>query len=96
MGRRKGSKNKRTKNTSNRSYTKSNTFLNEFIGGLTVVLGLALATVFMFDGVEGFSNYLNNVFTGLFGYAKYVLIFVCIYVGIFAICSSKKINILKV
>ena len=95
MGRRKGSKNKRTKNTSNRSYTKSNTFLNEFIGGLTVVLGLALATVFMFDGVEGFSNYLNNVFTGLFGYAKYVLIFVCIYVGIFAICSSKKINILK-
>ena len=95
MGRRKGSKNKRRKSTSTKYNRTSNTFLNEFLGGLTVVIGLALIVVFLFDNIGEISQNVNNICEGLFGNAKYVIIAVFLYVGIFAICSSKKINILK-
>ena len=91
MGRRKGSKNKKRKGTTS---TKSqNTFMSEFIGGLTVVLGLALIVVFKFDNIGVVSQGINNIFTGLLGEMRMLLPVICFYVGGFAIISSKKIKI---
>ena len=49
MGRRKGSKNKKRKGTTSNAKVQNNTFMTEFLGGLTVVLGLALIVIFKFD-----------------------------------------------
>ncbi len=92
MGRRKGSKNKKRKGTT--ISTKSqNTFMSEFMGGLTVVLGLALIVVFKFDNIGMLSTTLNNVFTGLLGEMRMLIPIICFYVGGAAIISSKKIKI---
>ena len=92
MGRRKGSKNKKRKGTT--SASTQNTFMSEFLGGLTVVLGLALIVVFKFDNIGVLSTWINNVFTGLLGEIRILLPIICFYVGGAAIISSKKINIL--
>jgi len=92
MGRRKGSKNKKRKGTSANVSTK-NTFVSEFIGGLTVVLGLALVVVFKFDNMGVLSQGINSIFTGLLGEIRMLLPIICFYVGGFAIVSSKKIKI---
>ncbi len=92
MGRRKGSKNKKRKGTT--SGNTNNTFVAEFMGGLTVVLGLALIVVFKFDNIGVLSTGINNVFTGLLGEIRMLLPIICFYVGGAAILSSKKIKIL--
>ena len=92
MGRRKGSKNKKRRSTS--TSTKSqNTFMFEFLGGLTVVLGLALVVVFKFDNMSALSQGINSVFTGLLGEIRMLLPIICFYVGGAAIISSKKIKL---
>lgn len=93
MGRRKGSKNKRRKGTSNNS-TKNNTFMTEFLGGLTVVLGLALIVIFKFDNIGVLSTWINNVCIGLLGEVRMLLPIICFYVGGATILSSNKIKIL--
>ena len=92
MGRRKGSKNKTTKRAA--SSRGQNTFLNEFLGGLTVVIGLALIVVFRFDNIGTFSEMLNAFSTGILGISKMLIPVICFYVGIVTICASKKTNIL--
>ena len=93
MGRRKGSKNKKRKGTTSSSSTQ-NTFMTEFLGGLTVVLGLALIVIFKFDNMGVLSQWINNVFTGLLGEMRMILPIICFYVGGATIISSKKIKIL--
>ena len=93
MGRRKGSKNKKKRTTSGTSTRNKNTFLNEFIGGLIAVLGLALIVVFKFDDMGVVCTAINQIFTGLLGEARLLLIIVCIYVGVLAIANEKKVNI---
>ena len=93
MGRRKGSKNKKRKGTTTSSKVQNNTFMSEFIGGLTVVLGLALIVVFKFDNMGVVSQGINNIFIGLLGELRMLLPIVCFYVGGAAIISSKKIKI---
>lgn len=90
MARRKGSKNKK------RSRTKStqNTFMFEFLGGLLVVLGLVLVILFRFENIGSFSTEFNLLCTGLLGTARYVLPVICMYVGVCAIASDKKIKVL--
>ena len=92
MGRRKGSKNKKRKGTAKSSSTQ-NSFVTEFLGGLTVVLGLALVVVFKFDNIGVLSTWINNVFTGLFGEIRMLIPIICFYVGGATIISSNKINI---
>jgi len=92
MGRRKGSKNKKRKGTVSNST--QNTFMTEFIGGLTVVLGLALIVIFKFDNIGVLSTGINNILTGLLGEIRMLLPIICFYVGGATILSSKKINIL--
>ena len=94
MGRRKGSKNKTTKrNASTKS--QNNSFITEFIGGLIVVLGIILFILFRFENIGSFANEFNTIMTGLFGAARYMLVLVCIYIGVFAIASDRKIKILS-
>ena len=93
MGRRKGSKNKKRKGTTRTSSTQ-NTFVTEFLGGLTVVLGLALIVIFKFDNMGVVSQGINSVFTGLLGEIRIVLPVICFYVGGATIISSKKIKLL--
>ena len=93
MGRRKGSKNKKRKGATKTSSTQ-NTFMTEFLGGLTVVLGLALIVIFKFDNMGVLSQWINNVFTGLLGEMRMILPIICFYVGGATIISSKKIKIL--
>ncbi len=93
MGRRKGSKNKKRKGTTRTSSTQ-NTFMTEFLGGLTVVLGLALIVIFKFDNMGVLSQGINSVFTGLLGEMRMILPVICFYVGGATIISSKKIKIL--
>ena len=93
MGRRKGSKNKKRKGTATTS-KKDNAFMVEFLGGLTVVLGLALIVVFKFDNMGILSQWINNIFIGLLGEIRMLLPIICFYVGGATILSSKKINIL--
>ena len=93
MGRRKGSKNKKRKGTTTNKKTE-NTFMTEFLGGLTVVLGLALVVIFKFNNVGVLSTGMNNIFTGLLGEVRMLLPLICFYVGGAVIISSKKINIL--
>ncbi len=93
MGRRKGSKNKKRKGTARTSSTQ-NTFMTEFLGGLTVVLGLALIVIFKFDNMGVLSQGINSVFTGLLGEMRMILPIICFYVGGATIISSKKIKIL--
>lgn len=93
MGRRKGSKNKKRKGTTASSSKTQNTFMTEFLGGLTVVLGLALIVVFKFDNMGVISEGINNIFTGLLGEIRMLLPVICFYVGGATILSSKKINI---
>ena len=91
MGRRKGSKNKKRKGTT--SSSTQNTFMTEFLGGLTVVLGLALIVIFKFDNIGVLSQGINNIFTGLLGEMRMLLPIICFYVGGATIISSKKIKI---
>ena len=93
MGRRKGSKNKKTRKTNSKTAIANNTFLTELLGGLTVVLGLALVVMFKFDNIGTFSTILNQVCTGLFGELRILIPVVCFYVGLRAIVSSKKTNV---
>ena len=93
MGRRKGSKNKKRKGTT--ISREQNTFMSEFMGGLTVVLGLALIVVFKFDNIGVLSTWINNLFTGLLGEIRMLIPIVCFYVGGASIISSKKIAIFK-
>jgi len=93
MGRRKGSKNKKRKGTT-KSTSTQNTFMTEFLGGLTVVLGLALVVIFKFDNMGVLSQGINSVFTGLLGEMRMILPIICFYVGGATIISSKKIKIL--
>ena len=92
MGRRKGSKNKKRKGTTTNKKT-DNTFMTEFLGGLTVVLGLALIVVFKFDNIGVLSTGINNIFTGLLGETRMLLPLMCFYVGGAVIISSKKTNV---
>ncbi len=94
MGRRKGSKNKKRKGTAASSTSQKNTFMTEFLGGLTVVLGLALIVIFKFDNMGVLSQGINSVFTGLLGEVRMLIPIVCFYVGGATIISSKKIKIL--
>ena len=92
MGRRKGSKNKKRKGTTSSSSTQ-NTFMTEFLGGLTVVLGLALIVIFKFDNMGVLSQGINSVFTGLLGEMRMILPVICFYVGGATIIASKKTSL---
>ena len=92
MGRRKGNKNKKRKGTTKTSSTQ-NTFMTEFLGGLTVVLGLALIVIFKFDNMGVLSQSINKVCTGLLGKMRMLLPIICFYVGGATIISSKKIKL---
>ena len=94
MGRRKGSKNKKRKGTTSNAKVQNNTFMTEFLGGLTVVLGLALIVIFKFNNMGVLSGGINTVFTGLLGEIRMLLPIICFYVGGATIISSKKIKIL--
>ncbi|MBQ8044041.1 MAG: DNA translocase FtsK [Clostridia bacterium] len=67
--------------------------MTEFLGGLTVVLGLALIVIFKFDNIGVLSQGINNIFTGLLGEMRMLLPIICFYVGGATIISSKKIKI---
>ena len=87
MGRKKGSKNKKKRETTKET---KKTFLSEFTGGLVFVLGLALIVLFKFDNIGAVADNINMLFTGLLGEARILFPIVCMYVGVVAIVSSKK------
>lgn len=91
MGRRKGSKNK--KKGSNSVASSKKTIGLDFIGGILIVLGFIFIVFFRFENIGIFSDTINNVFSGLFGAARYSLPLVLIYIGIFAIVSEKSIKL---
>lgn len=94
MGRRKGSKNKKTiRRTSRQSTTQRKTVGLEFLGGLMIVLGFIFIVLFRFENIGSFADTINILFKGLFGISRYAISIVFIYAGIFTIASSKKVNI---
>ena len=82
MGRTKGSKNKRKK---------SNGYQSKNITSIIVTfLGIFLGFI-IYASAEGvFSQYISNLFGGLFGMAKYIVPVAIVAIGIYGILNGKE------
>ena len=82
MGRTKGSKNKRKK---------SNGYQSKNITSIIVTfLGIFLGVIIYFSAEGMFSQYISNVFGGLFGMAKYIVPIAVLAIGIYGILNGKE------
>ncbi len=91
MGRTKGSKNKKSRSETGTRNRKSIGL--DFIGGILIVLGLIFLAFFNIENAGVLANSLNQVFSGLFGVAKYILPAIFIYLGIECIVIDKGFSI---
>lgn len=90
MGRKKGSKNRRHIGSS----TKVNKSIGiDFIGGGLIVIGIMFFVFFNFKNAGVLASSFNDVFSGLFGIAKYTLPIVFIYLGIECIVVDKGFSV---
>ncbi len=92
MGRRKGSKNKRGLGLfAGESSKKSVGY--DFIGGVLIVIGIIFFVFFKFENAGVLATTLNEVFSGLFGIAKYMLPAVFVYLGLECILMDRGFSI---
>ena len=85
MGRKKGSKNKKTKLKEQKK-----TIGTDFIGGFLIALAAILFVFFKFDNIGMFGSAINDFSKGLFGTIRFAWPVVLICVGIILIVSEKK------
>ena len=85
MGRKKGSKNKKTKLKEQKK-----TIGTDFIGGFIIAVAAILFVFFKFDNIGLFGSTVNDFSKGLFGSVRYAWPIVLICVGIILIVSEKK------
>ncbi len=71
------------------------TIMQDFLGGITVALGIILLVLLTFDGMGNIVKSVKSVLNGLFGYAMYVIPCSLIIIGIYVIAAEKKANITK-
>ena len=90
MGRKRKS---RTQNRTRKSNQK--TFSNDMFGGVLVVFGLILFVFLRFQNIGFVAEIFKNISMGLFGFLSYMLPVILMVVGIRAIYSDEKINILR-
>ncbi len=89
MGRKKGSKNKKTIANEHRNVKKANYESKNITSVIVMFLGIALGAIIYFTAEGSISKYLSNILGGLFGMVKYILPFIFVFLGLYGILHGK-------